>query len=347
MSEINQETLERLVSTTEQLLAALPVLASNSNDTSTSTSLINMNEIVGYGDTSDPVINHLTEIVSYEPVYQIKTNDYIIGGANGIANLQARALVGRDNYLRKMIETLNAKVDVIDALPTEYESRYSEILQKLSNLDVSIFRSQISQLERQNMTNALAMKKAELDVDENGMILEVFVNDLPSYIDRTNAEIVSVILGDDSVDITDAKNLIKGGVYQLTDGETSEEVQIKENLGTIENGYRILFVNAVTKNYKNNRARLYRSSAEIMDNRAYGGGILCKKVWNANIDFSGASDETELSASIDFTNGRGFELDGAVIDTDGQIMLGDNPFGVVFNGTDWVRVDSEGDDLNV
>ena len=142
--------------------------------------------------------------------------------------------------------------------------------------------------------------------------------------ERTNAEIVSVIRG-----------------------ETSEEVQIKENLGTIENGYRILFVNAVTKNYKNNRARLYRSSAEITDNRAYGGGILCEKIWNAGIDFSGASGESTLSACIDFTNGAGFEMDGAVIDTDGQIVLGDKPFGIAFSSTDWVRIDSEGDDLNV
>ena len=49
--------------------------------------------------------------------------------------------------------------------------------------------------------------------------------------ERTNAEIVSVIRG-----------------------ETSEEVQIKENLGTIENGYRILFVNDVVNNYKNGKS---------------------------------------------------------------------------------------------
>ena len=62
MSEVNQETLERLVATTEQLLAALPIVASAASNADSSTSLINMSEIVGYGDTSDPTITHLTEI---------------------------------------------------------------------------------------------------------------------------------------------------------------------------------------------------------------------------------------------------------------------------------------------
>lgn len=345
MSEVNQETLERLISATEQLLAALPVVASNGGEPTES--LINMGEIVGYGDTSDPAITHLTEIVSYEPVYQIKTNDYIIGGANGIANVQARALVGRTNYLRRLIEALTEKVNELDLLPDNAESRYTEIMQQLKSLDVSIFRRQISQIERQNMTNALAMKSAEMNVDENGMILEVFKSGIISNVDQTNAEVVSVILGDDSVDITDAKNLIKGGVYQLTDGETSEEVQIKENLGTIENGYRILFVNEVVNNYKNNRARLYRSSAEIAEGKAYGGGILRTKTWNADIDFVGTSSEETLSAGIDFSNGAAFELTGAVVDTNGQIVLGEESMGIALAPQGWVRVNSEGDELNV
>ena len=270
-----------------------------------------------------------------------------IGGANGIANLQARTLVGRDNYLRKMVEDLTDRVDVLDALPNTEESRYSEILQQLQSLDVSIFKRQILQLERQNMTSAIAMKNAEMDVEENGMIVEIFRNDLPTSIDQTNGEVVVVVPGDDSVDITDARSLIRGGVYQLTDGETSEEVQIKENLGTIENGYRILFTTPVVNSYKNNKARLYRSSAEIVEGRAYGGGILREKTWNANIDFTGTTEEDTLSAATDFSNGLGFELTGAVVDVNGQIVLGDDAMGIAFTPNGWVRVNAEGDDLNV
>lgn len=347
-AEINQETLERLVITTKQLLAALPVVAAAASNADSSTSLINMSEIVGYGDTSDPTISCITEIMSYEPVYLIKTNDYIIGGANGIANLQAQALVGRDNYLKRLIETLAKRIDELDIAPgTTADERYAEIVRRLNALNISVFDRQISQLERQNMINALALKIAGMDADDNGMIIEVFQNGTTISIDQTNAEVVSVIPGDDSVDITDAKNLIKGGIYQLTDGETSEEVQIKENLGAIENGYRILFEADVTKTYKNGRARLYRSSAEIVEGRAYGGGISCEKTWNADIDFIGASGEATLSATLDFSNGLGFELDGAVVDADGQIVLGEEAIGVALTPTGWVRVNAEGDDLDV
>ena len=79
---------------------------------------------------------------------------------------------------------------------------------------------------------------------------QVFQDYYASQVDQTNAEVVSVIMGDDSVDIADAKNLIKGGIYQLTDGEVLEEVQIKDNLGAIVNGYRILFTNNVANSYK-------------------------------------------------------------------------------------------------
>ena len=180
-----------------------------------------------------------------------------IFGLNGIANLQARALVGRTNFLKRKLELLQNKVDEIDLTPGEEETRYTEILQRLNSLDISVFLRQIAQLERQNMLNALSMKASGLEVDENNIIVEVFQDGTPTTIDQTNAEIVSVIRGDDSVDITDVKNLIKGGVYIITDGETSEEVQIKENLGTIENGYRILFAEDVAKYFYVHRKYFY------------------------------------------------------------------------------------------
>ena len=141
--------------------------------------------------------------------------------------------------------------------------------------------------------------------------------------DRTKAEIVSVIRG-----------------------ETSEEVQIKENLGTIENGYRILFMNDVVNSYKNGKARLYRSSMKISDGKAYGGGINCTQTWNAGIDFEGTSVETTIKAAADFTNGLGFEIEGATVDANGQIVLGEESVGIALTESGWVQVDAEGDDIN-
>ena len=88
-------------------------------------------------------------------------------------------------------------------------------------------------------------------------------------------------------------------------------------------------------------------SAGITEGRAYGGGISCEKTWNAGIDFVGTSGESTLSAALDFSNGLGFELDGAVVDADGQIVLGEEAVGIALTPNGWVRIDAEGDDLNV
>lgn len=54
-----------------------------------------------------------------------------------------------------------------------------------------------------------------------------------------------------------------------------------------------------------------------------------------------------MSAGIDFGNGSGFELTGAVVDTNGQIVLGEESIGIALAPQGWIRVDAEGDDLNV
>ena len=71
------------------------------------------------------------------------------------------------------------------------------------------------------------------------------------------------------------------------------------------------------------------------------------QTWNADIDFAGATGESTISAEIDFSNGLGFELDGAVVDADGQIVIGEEAVGVALTPSGWVRIDAEGDDLNV
>ena len=308
---------------------------------------INMTDIVGRGGGD---ITHLPEVESYESVYQIQTNDYIIGGANGTANLQARQLVARDNYLKKKLETIERKVNELDEMAgndSDTTSFYTAIMQELKSLDVSVFKRQISQLEHQNLANAIEMKKVGIAVDEDDMIIEVFQNGTISSLDQTNIEVTGVIKGDDSVDIADIRNLIKGGVYLLSDGETSEEVKIAENLGATANGYRILFAEEVKNDYNNGKARLYRSSVKTVEGKAYGGGVLRTQTWNADIDFAGATGESTISAEIDFSNGLGFELDGAVVDADGQIVIGEEAVGVALTPSGWVRIDAEGDDLNV
>ncbi len=308
---------------------------------------INMSDVVGRGGGS---IQHITEIESYEPVYQIATDDWITGGANGVANLQAKALVGRDNYLKKQIENLDTRVAALDEMAssdTDTTSFYTSIMQELKSLDVSVFKRQVLQLEHQNLANAIELKKLGMAVDEDDLIVETFQNGASTSIDQADIAVTGVIKGDDSVDIVDIRNLIMGGVYLMSDGETSEEVQIRSNLGETANGYRILLAEAVANSYKNGKASLYRSSVKTVEGRAYGGGVLKTQTWAADLDFLGTNDASTISAGIDFSNGLGFDLEGAIVGSDGQIVIGEEPIGIALTSSGWVRVDAEGDDLDV
>lgn len=51
------------------------------------------------------------------------------------------------------------------------------------------------------------MQTIKVKFNKNNIIVEVFQDGIPTTIDQTNVEIVSVIRGDDSVDITDVKNI--------------------------------------------------------------------------------------------------------------------------------------------
>ena len=47
------------------------------------------------------------------------------------------------------------------------------------------------------------------------------------------------------------------------------------------------------------------------------------KTWNADFDFAGAGSESTIKAESDFSSGLGFELEGATVDNNGLIVLGD------------------------
>ena len=57
---------------------------------------VNYNDYMGFGASADDsgvrhTINHLPAVVAWEPdVYQMENGDYMIGGRNGVMNLQAQ-----------------------------------------------------------------------------------------------------------------------------------------------------------------------------------------------------------------------------------------------------------------
>lgn len=183
----------------------------------------------------------------------------------------------------------------------------------------------------------------------DGMIVETFENGAVE-IDQTTTNVTSVVSGDDSIDIDDASGIIIGSHYQLTDGESMEDVQVK-SLNVSGNIKRIILYENVKNQYNNGRTKLYRSSVAIYGGRAYGGGNVRTDDWDVNQTFSGSDTQVEIDSSIDYTNGSAFTLNGATLDENGHIVIGGPAIGIALVSTGgrvgtWARVDSEGDAYN-
>ena len=275
-------------------------------------------------------------------IYQLETNDLALGGPEGIMNQQAKELASRTRYLKEKLEELEQAIPGTDA--------YNEIIEELKKLDVSSLAHRTDHLERLVGNAYLAFQMANIDPDGyDGMIIETFDGQAPE-IDQTVVNVLSLVSGDDSVDVDDSSNLIIGAHYQLTDGEKLEEIQVK-SINTSGNIKRVILTQNVRNQYNAARAKLYRSSAAIYNGRAYGGGNTNTQDFAINESFAGQDTVQELSTTIDYSDTGAFELQGAHIEN-GQIVMGSASVGIALvkaggtaNGTNWAQVNQEYDAL--
>ena len=316
----------------------------------TSTSLINENEVTGYGNSEEPNIQHIPELADWCAVYLWQTSDYIIGGANGIANLPLRQLVARDNFLREWIQNLENQIAAIQPSTDDDSDKYDAILKQLAALDLNSIKAQIAHLERHDMNTRLTLQMAGLDPEGyDGIITEPFINGAP-MIDMTVTEVTSVVSGDDSINVASVSSLVQGAHYQLTDGENIEEVQIGE-IHVSGDTNRVILTKKVQHQFKDGKAKLYRSSIAIVNGKAYGGGNARTDEWESGYTFSGSNTQTEVSSKIDFTNGSAFTLIGASLNEDGTISIGSPAIGIALVSIggrvgSWARVDNSGNNYS-
>ena len=275
-------------------------------------------------------------------IYQLEMNDLAQGGPGGIMNQQAVELACRTRYLKEKLEELAAAVPGTD--------EYNTIIEELKRLDVSAIAHRVDHLERLVGNAYLAFEMANIDPDGyDGMIIETF-DGQAEEIDSMVTQVVSIVSGDDSIDVADSDNLIIGAHYQLTDGEKLEEVQIK-SINVSGNIKRVILESNVQNQYNVERAMLYRSSMAISNGRAYGGGNKQTQTLEVNQTWQGRDTVTELSSTIDFSDAGAFTLKGAHIEN-GVIVMGSPAVGIVINamggtanGTNWQNVNVDGDKL--
>lgn len=312
---------------------------------------MNENDYIGFGPASDGdgarhEINHLPVNPEWVPgIYQLEANDYIIGGRNGVDNLPAQGLANRTEWLKAKLEALKDDVAAIGG-----NDKYNEIVAMIKALDAGSQNSRINHLERLVGNLYQDIQAAGIDPDGYDNALFETFSDGADEIDQTVVTVKSVVSGDDSIDVEDSSNLIIGAHYQLTDGEKTEEVQVKSiNVsGTIK---RVVLYENVKNQYTEGRVKLYRSSIAIYNGRAYGGGNTKTAELAGTDTFSGSNTKKPLAATVSLNDPAAFVVKGGHV-KDGKIVMGTPAYGIALkapggtaNGTNWVNVNADGDAL--
>lgn len=141
-------------------------------------------------------------------------------------------------------------------------------------LNHSMLSREVQHLMRLTGNLYLALDAAELNPGGyDGLSGETFYGE-GTDIDTTEVRVLSVITGDDSMDVDSVDGLIEGSHYILTDGTTTEDVQIKHII--IENGTnRLICYRAVTGAFTGNSIKLLRSNCTITEGAMTGDGVYC------------------------------------------------------------------------
>lgn len=312
---------------------------------------VNYNDYMGFGASADDsgvrhTINHLPAVVAWEPdVYQMENGDYMIGGRNGVMNLQAQQLTNRTEYLKKVEEDLKAQLDATQP-GTE---KYDELVKRIEALDANKQNNRINHLERLMANAYLAFQMANIDPDGyDGMIVETFDGGSVE-IDQSTTTVKSLVSGDDTVDVEDSSGLIIGAHYQLTDGNKSEEVQIK-SISTSGSINRVKLESVVKNQYDATQAKFYRSSAAIYNGKAYGCGNKRTETWETSESFAGIAQSADAEAGVKTNSLEGFTTDGVHIGDDGNLTIGSEPVAAALiatgggNGT-WAQTGIDGNEV--
>ena len=312
---------------------------------------VNYNDYMGFGASTDDsgvrhTINHLPAVVVWEPdVYQMENGDYMIGGRNGVMNLQAQQLLNRTEYLKKAEEDLKAQLEATQP-GTE---KYDELVKRINALDANKENNRINHLERLMANAYLAFQMANIDPDGyDGMIVETFDGGSVE-IDQSTTTVKSLVSGDDTVDVEDSSGLIIGAHYQLTDGNKSEEVQIK-SISTSGSINRVKLESVVKNQYDATQAKFYRSSAAIYNGKAYGCGNKRTETWETSESFAGIAQSADAEAGVKTNSLEGFTTDGVHIGDDGNLTIGSEPVAAALiatgggNGT-WAQTGIDGNEV--
>lgn len=144
-----------------------------------------------------------------------------------------------------------------------------------------------------------------------------------SDVDEFSATVTSAVAGDDSIDVDSLDGIIGGACYYITDGNHTEEIQVKS---CAKNGdvYRIITTEPLENEYNLNATHVYRTTGTIYEGRAEASSMQRAMAWRANKSWEGApgSSTVTIAMNTDLEHTNDFTIDGDItFNADGMITL--------------------------
>ena len=189
---------------------------------------------------------------------------------------------------------------------------------------IPVLSGRVNQVETE-LSNIALKLVAENDCPDSNMLLaEDFAT--PDKIDTFAVQVLSIVAGDNGIDVQTLNGIIPGAWYWVTDGVNQEYIQVKS---CIKNGsvYRILVNSNIANTYTVTDTMIYRTTAEIGSSVAYGSGDKKGFNWVPGTTWAGVSANAASVVKVDTSqsNADSFTKTGDVAFTaDGLFTLATN-----------------------
>jgi hypothetical protein len=182
---------------------------------------------------------------------------------------------------------------------------------------IPVMRSRINQLETELDNVTLKMVAQDECPESNLLLSEDFKES--DMVDQYTVKVNSAVAGDNGIDIETDNAVITGSWYWISDGISSEYIQIKS---VIKNGsvYRVLATDNLKNTYNLPATYMYRTTSLITQGMASGSGDRKGFQWKPTVSWQGVNSnvaevsrlETTQDKAADFTvTGDGiFSADG-------------------------------------
>lgn len=156
----------------------------------------------------------------------------------------------------------------------EYNGSQTVDIDIQGTLNGTMLSNEVEHLMRLTENLYLALDAADLNPGGyDGLSGETFYGTVTD-IDTTTVKVLSVVRGDDSIDVDSVEGLVEGSHYILSDGTRSEDVQIRNIIQTSSTN-RVVCYSAITNTFTGNSIKLSRTTGTIGTGEVSGDGVYC------------------------------------------------------------------------